>query len=92
MCYGEAMQHRVVNVTKFKATCLALLDEIGERGGTITITKRGRPLATVGPARGAAWKCPEGSWIGKVTISGDIVGADTAKLWDVLGEQSEASG
>jgi antitoxin (DNA-binding transcriptional repressor) of toxin-antitoxin stability system len=86
------MKHRVVNVTEFKATCLALLDEIGERGGTITITKRGRPLATVGPPRRAAWKCPEGSWIGKVTIAGDIVGMETSELWDVLGEQSEALG
>ena len=86
------MQHRVVNVTEFKATCLALLDEIGERGGTITITKRGRPLATVGPARGPAWKSPEGSWIKKVTIAGDIVGTETSELWDLLGEQSEALG
>jgi antitoxin (DNA-binding transcriptional repressor) of toxin-antitoxin stability system len=86
------MKHRVVNVTDFKATCLALLDEIGKRGGTITITKRGRPLATVGPVRSPAWKCPEGSWIEKVTIAGDIVGTETSELWDVLGEQSEASG
>jgi antitoxin (DNA-binding transcriptional repressor) of toxin-antitoxin stability system len=86
------MRHRVVNVTKFKATCLALLDEISERGGTITITKRGRPLATVGPARRAPWKCPEGSWMEKVTIAGDIVGTETSELWDVLGEQSEALG
>jgi antitoxin (DNA-binding transcriptional repressor) of toxin-antitoxin stability system len=84
------MKDRVVNVTEFKATCLALLDEIGERGGTIT--KRGRPLATVGPARRAAWKSPEGAWMGKVTIAGDIAGTETAELWDVLGEQSEASG
>ena len=81
------MKHRVVNVTEFKATCLALLDEIGEQGGTITITKRGRPLATVGPARRPAWKCPEGSWIEKVTIAGDIVGTETAALWDVLSDQ-----
>jgi antitoxin (DNA-binding transcriptional repressor) of toxin-antitoxin stability system len=86
------MKHRVVNVTEFKATCLALLDEIGERGGTITITKRGRPLATVGPAHRAPWKSPEGSWIKKVTIAGDIVGTETAELWEALGEQSEALG
>ena len=92
MCYRGAVRHQVVNVTEFKATCLALLDEIGKRGGTITLTKRGRPIATVGPARRAAWKSPEGSWMGKVTIAGDIVGTETSELWDVLGEQSEALG
>ena len=54
------MKHRVVSVTEFKAKCLALLDEIGEDGGKLTITKRGKPLATVGPARKAPWRSPEG--------------------------------
>lgn len=74
----------IVNVTEFKAKCLSLLDEIGKKGGKITITKRGRPLATVGPARRAAWKSPEGTWTGKVTVVGDIVGTDTSELWEVL--------
>lgn len=56
------MKHRIVNVTEFKAKCLALLDDVGERGGTITITKRGRPLARVGPPGRPAWKSPEGAW------------------------------
>lgn len=77
------MKRRVVSVTEFKANCLAPLDEIAERGGTITITKRGRPLVTVSPARRAAWKSPEGSWIGKVTIAGDIVGTETSERWEV---------
>jgi prevent-host-death family protein len=44
------MKNRVVTATEFKAKCLALLDEIDEKGGTMTVTKRGRPVATVGPA------------------------------------------
>ncbi len=76
------MKHRVVSVTEFKARCLALLNGIGERGGTITITKRGKPLATVGPAQ--AWKSPEGAWVGKVEIDGDLLNADTSTLWEVL--------
>ena len=73
-----------MNVTEFKAKCLALLDDIGERGGIITITKRGRPLARVGPAHRAAWKSPEGAWIGKVALAGDLLEADTSGLWEVL--------
>jgi hypothetical protein len=49
--YHNSMAHRVVTVTEFKAKCFALLGDIGKRGGTVMITKRGRPLATVGPAR-----------------------------------------
>ena len=80
------MKRRIVSVTEFKAKCLALLDDIGERGGAITITKRGRPLATVGPAPQRPWQSPEGSWAGKVTITGDLVSADTSGLWEVARE------
>jgi prevent-host-death family protein len=86
------MKHRTVSVTEFKAKCLSLLDDVGARGGTITITKRGKALATVGPARSTAWKSPEGAWIGKVTIAGDLLKTDTARLWDVLRRNPGARG
>ena len=79
------MKHRVINVTEFKAKCLALLEDVGERGGVITITKRGRPLATVSPARRSGWKSPEGMWAGKVTVVGDLLETDTSALWEVVG-------
>jgi antitoxin (DNA-binding transcriptional repressor) of toxin-antitoxin stability system len=78
------MKQRTVNVTEFKAQCLALLDEIGEHGGRITITRRGYPLATVGPVERPAWKSPEGAWAGKVKIASGLLQADTAEPWDVL--------
>ena len=81
------MKQRVVSVTEFKAKCLALLDDIGEHGGVITVTKRGRPLATVSTARRSAWKSPEGKWVGKVTIAADLVRADTSALWEVSRER-----
>jgi prevent-host-death family protein len=84
------MPHRVVSVTEFKAKCLALLDDIGERGGTITITKRGRPLATVRPARRTPWKSLEGAWVGKVTLTEDLLEADTSELWEVVNPQTGA--
>jgi prevent-host-death family protein len=40
-----------VSATEFKAKCLALLDEIEQSGGPITITRRGRPVAVLGPAK-----------------------------------------
>jgi len=84
------MKHRVVNVTEFKAKCLALLDEIGERGGTITITKRGRPLASVGPAKQPKWKSSEGALAGKVTIDDTLLDADISDLWEVVCERKGA--
>ncbi len=78
------MSHRVVHITEFKAKCLALLDGVGKGEGSITITKRGRPLATVTQARPPAWKSPEGAWSGKVKLAGDLETADTSGLWDAL--------
>jgi prevent-host-death family protein len=76
------MKNRVIGATEFKAKCLALLDEVQEQGGTITVTKRGRPVATVSAAKKTVWRSPKGILAGKLEITGDIV--DTSDLWDVL--------
>jgi prevent-host-death family protein len=76
------MNDRVVSATEFKAKCLALLDEIEQRGGPIIITRRGRPVAVLGPAKKKGWKSPANSWAGRAEIVGDIVNADP-DLWDV---------
>jgi prevent-host-death family protein len=77
------MKDRVVTATEFKAKCLALLDEIEQLGGPITITRRGRPVAVLGPTKRSAWKSPANSWAGKAKIVGDIVNVDMSDLWDV---------
>ena len=59
------MKTRVIGATEFKAKCLALLDEIDEHGGTITVTKRGRPVATVSAAKKPKWKSPAGILAGQ---------------------------
>jgi prevent-host-death family protein len=74
------MKHQVISVTEFKAKCLALLDQIGQEGGTLTITKRGRPLATVGPAKSRRFKSSAGILAGKVKIAGDLI--NTNWEWD----------
>jgi prevent-host-death family protein len=80
----KPVKARTVSVTEFKAKCLSLFDDIAERGGTITVTKRGRPVATVRPARRDAWKSPEGAFVGKITLSDDLLDADTSNLWEVV--------
>ena len=78
------MKTRLIGATEFKARCLALLDEIEDQGGTITVTKRGRAVAIIAPATKQTWKSPKGILAGKVKITGDIVNVDTSKLWDAL--------
>jgi prevent-host-death family protein len=78
------MATRIVSATEFKAKCLSLLDEMEQGGEPITITRRGRPVAVLGPPKKTAWKSPANSWAGRGRIVGDIVNTDTADLWDVV--------
>jgi prevent-host-death family protein len=81
------MKDRVVSATEFKAKCRAFLDEIEQRGGPITITRRGLPVAVLGPVKRNAWKSPRDSWAGRAEIVGDIVNADTSSLWEIAHEE-----
>lgn len=40
---------RSVKAAEFKQTCLALMDEVARTGESIVVTKRGRPVARLGP-------------------------------------------
>jgi hypothetical protein len=48
------------------------------------VTKRGRPIAILGPVKKDSWKSPFGAWAGKIELIGDIENADTSDLWDVV--------
>ncbi len=78
------MKTRYLSATDFKAHCLALLDEVGQGGGTITVTKRGRPVATVGPVEHKPRKSLKGAWVGRVRIPDELLDEDTADLWEVV--------
>lgn len=39
-----------ITATEFKAKCLALIDEVQEKGGELLISKHGRPVARLVPA------------------------------------------
>jgi prevent-host-death family protein len=78
------MKERVLSATQFKAKCLACLDEMENHGEPITITRRGRPVAVLGPAKRTTWKSPANSLAGKVRIVGDIVNFDTSDLWEAV--------
>ena len=70
------MATQMITATEFKAKCLSLLDEVSRTGGTITVTKRGRPVATVGPPPPALRRSSRGMLKGKIQIPDEILMAD----------------
>jgi len=77
------MRPLTVSSTEFKPNCSAYLDRVERDGESITITRRGRAVAVLSPAKKIAWKSPRNSWAGKVRILGDIVNYDTSDLWEL---------
>ncbi len=77
-----------IAVAKFKATCLAVLEQVRRTGEPILITKRGEPLAEIVPAsRPAVGKRRLGTFAERLWIVGDIVSpaVDEAE-WESLAE------
>lgn len=68
---------KTIAAAKFKAECLALLDEVDDEG--IVITKRGTPVAKLIPIRS---DCAHliGSLKDEIKIHGDIM--STGVVWD----------
>lgn len=62
-------------ISKFKATCLAVMQRVKRTGRPILITRFGKPVAEVVPPSSHP---VDGSWLGSMrgrgTIVGDIVG------------------
>ena len=59
-----------VNASKFKAQCLAILDNLDPEG--IVITRHGKPVARVVP-EGSNCADLIGSMKGKIQITGDLM-------------------
>jgi prevent-host-death family protein len=83
--HGNILPMRTVAAGEFKQTCLRLLDEVGETGDPIVITKRGKAVAQLNPVR------PEraGEWLGTMrdrgSIRGDLVApALEPDAWNAL--------
>jgi prevent-host-death family protein len=73
-------------VSKFKATCLAVVQRVKRTGRPVLITRFGEPIAEViPPTRRAAAEPWLGSMQGTVEVFGDEIGpAMDAKDWDAL--------
>jgi len=63
---------RTIAASEFKAKCLAILDEVAETGEPVTILKRGRPVAELGPPVPRQEGYPQAALMGSVRIRGDV--------------------
>ena len=81
-----ATGQRTIPASQFRDQCLRLMDEINETGDTLIVTKHGKPVAVVGPARrdkGSLWGFMEGT----TRILGDIDGsAIPPDDWDIVSD------
>ena len=82
------MKNRVVTATELRPGASPSLNEVSETGDTITVTKRGRPVATVQGVKKKTGKFLMGLWAGKVEIVGDI---ENYNIWDSTRKQQKKS-
>jgi prevent-host-death family protein len=75
-----------IAISKFKATCLAVLERVRKTRRPIRVTKFGKPVAEVVPPSAPPEKKKwTGSMAGTIRIHGDIVGPVTEpEDWEVL--------
>lgn len=84
MVYNQAME--TIAISKFKATCLAVLERVRTTGEPILVTRFGEPVAEVVPP--PPRPRPE-KWLGSLRDTGKILGdivspAVPAEDWEVL--------
>jgi prevent-host-death family protein len=75
-----------ITISKFKATCLRLLDNVNKTGKSILVTRKGEPIALVTPPPPPP---KTDRWFGcmkdRIKIKGDIVSPVlNEKDWEVL--------
>jgi antitoxin (DNA-binding transcriptional repressor) of toxin-antitoxin stability system len=76
-----------IPVSKFKATCLAVLQRVKRTGRPVRVTRFGKAVADVVPPRASESR---GSWLGCMAGTAEIVGdvvspAAAASEWKALG-------
>jgi len=63
-----------IAISKFKATCLAVLERVRKTGQPVRVTRFGQPVAEINPPGGAKRIIRPGGGIGTMENLGDIVG------------------
>lgn len=87
MDHGTMGGMETIAISKFKATCLAVLDRVQKTGEPVLVTRFGKPVAEVTPVRAKeTGKRKLGDMAGSGRILGDIVSpAAPAEIWEAIG-------
>lgn len=77
-----------ISASKFKATCLGVLEKVRKTGKPVLVTKFGKPIAEVVPARESK---PAKKWVGSMVGTGRVLGdlvspAVDEQDWDMFKE------
>ena len=79
-----------IAISKFKATCLAVLEKVKKTGQPILVTRFGSPVAQITPPAPSKRAPKLGTGIGSITIHGDIVGPiSDLSDWEAARESDE---
>ena len=74
-----------IAISRFKATCLKLLERVKNTDEPLLVTKKGDPIAVVTlPPRIAKKKSSFSSMKGTIKIHGDIISPLPEEDWEVL--------
>jgi prevent-host-death family protein len=85
--YSNLIVMEEIAISKFKATCLKLLQQVKNTGESLIVTKKGTPVAVINPPPPAPKKQSSfGIMKDKMSIHGDIVSPLPSDDWDVLKE------
>ena len=82
---------QVIPISRFKATCLAVLQQVHKSGVAVRITRRGEPIADVVPPqpaqRPASWL---GAMAGRTRVLGDVtVASSELAAWEAEEREAE---
>ena len=66
-----------IRISRFKATCPAVLDRVAKTRRPVLVTRFGKPIARILPP-----PAPPGAWLGAMKGSGRIVGDLVAPVVD----------
>jgi len=77
----------VITATEFKTHALRLLTEAQQRGKKFLITRNGKPVAQLIPARPTGHETSKGSLAAYGKIVGDIVHINFTQDWNVFKEK-----
>jgi len=81
-----------IAISKFKATCLAVLEKVKKTGEPVLVTRFGHPVAQIMPPAPAKRIPKLGTGVGSAKIIGDIVGSITdISDWDAWSNQEKDS-